>query len=368
MADPIWQFSLQWVHALVWGGALLLVVYVCVRILSLRAVALLTTALTLVLVGLGAYVRLTDAGLGCPDWPGCYGKLTPMHAESEIADAAAIAPAGPVSTPKAWKEMTHRYLASIVGAMIVSIVVATFRARRRERAGMSRPDLAIGMPLFLLGFVILQGLFGKWTVTLLLKPAIVTLHLLGGMGILASLTWLSCRFMHLPVARRPAEARALRPWAGLGLLILLAQIALGGWVSANYAALACIDFPTCHGQWVPQMDFAQAFQVRRELGLSIGGEPLSNAALNAIHWSHRVGALIVLLVLGLVAYLARTMIGLRRYGTTLVVLLSIQVGLGITNVMAMLPLSVAVAHNIGAAMLLMTMVMLNFAIRQESTR
>ena len=266
MSDPIWQFSLQAVHALVWLGALVVALFFCVRLVSLKKLVYVTTLLTLVLVALGAYVRLTDAGLGCPDWPGCYGKLTPFHAEAEIADAQELSPAGPVSTPKAWNEMLHRYLASLVGVMIVSIVVKVLYGRSRARRDREEPDLSLGLPLALLGFVVLQGLFGKWTVTLLLKPAIVTLHLLGGMLILAMLTWLSARHLRLSGAARPAQARLLRPWAILGLLLVISQIALGGWVSTNYAALACVDFPRCHAQWLPDMDFAHGFQLQRELG------------------------------------------------------------------------------------------------------
>jgi cytochrome c oxidase assembly protein subunit 15 len=366
MNDPIWQFSLQATHALVWIGTLGFAMILCVRNIELRRVVYVTTLLTLVLVTFGAYVRLTDAGLGCPDWPGCYGKLSPLHAEAQISDVHSAAPAGPVSQPKAWSEMLHRYLASLVGAMILAIVIRTILNRRRSELDENDPGRAAGLPFALLGFVILQGLFGKWTVTLLLKPAVVTLHLIGGMVILAMLSWLAARFLRLPVAGRPAEARMLRPWAIFGLLLLAAQITLGGWVSANYAALACIDFPTCHAQWAPDMDFENGFQLQRELGMTADGAPLSNQALNAIHWAHRVGALLVFVYLGGLAYAAMTMQGLRRYGTAITGTLILQVGLGITNVVAMLPLPVAVAHNAGAALLLMAVVMLNFAIKEES--
>jgi cytochrome c oxidase assembly protein subunit 15 len=366
MTNPIWQFSLQTLHALIWGGALVAVLFVCVRAVSFRKLVYATTLLTFVLVALGAYVRLTDAGLGCPDWPGCYGKLSPFHAESEIDDAQRLSPAGPVSATKAWNEMLHRYLASLVGVMIVAIVAQAFLNRRRSRADPDDPGQATGLPLLLLAFVVMQGLFGKWTVTLLLKPAIVTLHLLGGMLILGMLTWLSARQLRLPGARRPAEARLLRPWAVLAMLLVVAQIALGGWVSTNYAALACIDFPTCHGKWLPEMDFSHGFQLRRELGMTAQGEPLSNAALNAIHWTHRVGALVLTVYLGLMIYAAATMAGLRRYAWVLGSALVLQVGLGISNVLAMLPLALAVAHNAGAALLLMMVVVLNFVLRQET--
>ncbi len=363
MTDPIWQFSLQTVHALIWGGTLAAVLFVCIRTVNFRKLVYATTLLTFVLVALGAYVRLTDAGLGCPDWPGCYGKLSPFHAEAEIHDAQRLSPTGPVSATKAWNEMLHRYLASLVGAMIVAIVVQAFLSRRQSKPD---PERAIGLPLLLLAFVLMQGLFGKWTVTLLLKPAIVTLHLLGGMLILGMLTWLSARQLRLPGARRPAEARMLRPWAVLAMLLVVGQIALGGWVSTNYAALACIDFPTCHGRWLPEMDFNHGFQLRRELGMTALGEPLSNAALNAIHWTHRVGALVLAVYLGIMVYAAAAMTGLRRYAWAVGGALVLQIGLGISNVLAMLPLTLAVAHNAGAALLLMMVVVLNFALRQET--
>jgi heme a synthase len=368
MLDPIWQFSLQTIHALAWGGSLALALYLFARYLPLRPLVVLTTIVTLTLVALGAYVRLTDAGLGCPDWPGCYGKLSPMHAEDAIRDAERVAPAGPVSVGKAWREMLHRYLASVVGVMILAISFRVWLNRRRRRGLSEGPEVQLGLPLLLVGAVILQGLFGKWTVTLLLKPAIVTLHLLGGMFILALLTWLTARHLQLPGARRPAEARAVRPWAALGLVVLTVQIALGGWVSTNYAALACVDFPTCHGTFMPDMDFEHGFHVLRELGMTAAGEPLSNDALNAIHWAHRVGALVTFTLLALLGYWANRVAGLRAYGTALLVALVVQMGLGITNVLAMLPLGVAVAHNAVAGLLLATLVMLNFALYSEPSR
>ncbi len=366
MTNPVWQFSLQGLHAVIWGGVLVAALFVCIRAVSFRKLVYATTLLTFVLVALGAYVRLTDAGLGCPDWPGCYGKLSPFHAETEIDDAQRLAPAGPVSATKAWNEMLHRYLASLVGVMIVAIVVQAFLNRRRSKSDPDDRERAIGLPLLLLAFVVMQGLFGKWTVTLLLKPAIVTLHLLGGMLILGMLAWLSARQLRLPGASRPAEARLLRPWAVLAMLLVVGQIALGGWVSTNYAALACIDFPTCHGEWLPEMDFNHGFQLRRELGMTAQGEPLSNAALNAIHWTHRVGALVLAVYLGIIVFAAAKMTGLRRYAWALGSALVLQLGLGISNVLAMLPLTLAVAHNAGAALLLVMVVVLNFALRQET--
>jgi cytochrome c oxidase assembly protein subunit 15 len=362
--SAIWQFSLGLLPALAWGLPLLAALALFVRHVPLRSLVVGTAAVTLVLIMLGAYVRLTDAGLGCPDWPGCYGKLSPTHAVEEIEAAQAAAPAGPVSLPKAWKEMLHRYLASLVGVMILAIAWKTLRNRSRgERSG---PRGEIGLPLALVALVVLQGLFGKWTVTLLLKPVIVSLHLLGGMALLALLAWLSARHLQMHGAP-PSALRGIRPWAALALAVLCVQIALGGWVSTNYAALACVDFPTCHGEWVPAMDFDHGFHFLRELGMTADGDPLSNEALNAIHWAHRIGALAAFLAIGYAGHLALRVPSLHRTGIVLLALLLAQVALGITNVLAMLPLPVAVAHNGVAALLLATLVMLNFAVNSPVT-
>jgi cytochrome c oxidase assembly protein subunit 15 len=363
-ASAIWQFSLDSLHALAWGGPLLIVLVVCARFVPLRTLVVSTTVLTLTLVMLGAYVRLTNAGLGCPDWPGCYGKLSPTLAAEEIEAAQADAPAGPVSLPKAWNEMVHRYLASLVGVMILAIAWQALRSRRR--GGYSEPKTAIGLPFALVLLVVLQGLFGKWTVTLLLRPVIVTLHLLGGMTLVALLAWLSARMLDLS-AGPPSVLRGLRPWAFFALVTLACQIALGGWVSTNYAALACTDFPTCHGAWLPSMDFNHGFHFLRELGMTADGEPLSNDALNAIHWAHRIGALVVSIVIAITAFKSLPIRALHSYGVALLGLLLLQVALGVTNVLASLPLPVAVAHNGVAALLLVTLVMLNFAVNSPAT-
>ena len=250
---------------------------------TLRRLILLALALTLTVVVFGAFVRLSDAGLGCPDWPGCYGHATPAHAADKIIAAESAQPGGPVSLPKAWKEMIHRYLAASLGLLIIAIAVLSWRHRRE-------PGAAPGVALALVGVVIFQGLLGKWTVTLLLKPAIVTGHLLGGMTTLALLGWLALRVCR--VASRGAPT-GLVTAARIGLVLLVAQIALGGWTSTNYAALACQDFPTCHGAWMPAGDFANAFHVVRELGMDADGALLSGEALTAIHWTHRLGALVL---------------------------------------------------------------------------
>lgn len=323
-----------------------------------RKLVWFTVLYTFVVVVVGAYVRLTDAGLGCPDWPGCYGELTPHHAKDEIAQAVAEQGGthGPVSLGKAWKEMFHRYIAGGLGLLILGITVVAWARRQQLRQS---PWLATA----LLGMVIFQAALGMWTVTLLLKPVIVTLHLLGGLATLGLLVWLALRQSALPAV--PAAASRLRPWAVLALLVVIAQIALGGWVSTNYAALACVDFPTCHSEWVPQMDFRHGFQLVRELGMTAAGTHLSYDALTAIHWTHRVGALVTCLVVGGFSW-ALLRAGMVRYAVVLLAVLSAQVILGIANVLAGLPLQVAAAHNAGAAILLMTMLVINFALRQKS--
>ncbi|MFT4102632.1 MAG: COX15/CtaA family protein [Burkholderiaceae bacterium] len=322
-----------------------------------RRLIAVTVVLTLALVMLGAYVRLSDAGLGCPDWPGCYGHLTPARASDHIARAveAQGGEHGPVSMGKAWREMLHRYFASGLGLLIIAIAVIAWR--QRARLGQS-PWLATA----LVGIVVLQGLFGKWTVTLLLKPAIVTGHLIGGLLTLAILVWLWER-QNAGRARVDAEAaRRLRLASALGFVLLAAQIFLGGWTSTNYAALACPDLPTCQGQWLPDTNFADAFHLVRELGMTGDGEMLPMQALTAIHLSHRIGAVVVALYLGWLAWRASRVDGLQPLGAALMAVLLAQLVLGISNVLLSLPLPVAVAHNGGAAVLVTLMVMLNYRV------
>ncbi len=304
-----------------------------------RHLLLFTLVLALAVVLLGAYVRLSDAGLGCPDWPGCYGRVTPWHAGEQIAAAHAADPFGPVSHAKAWKEMAHRYLAGTLGLAILAIA---WLAWRRPSAG------GRAAPSALLALVAFQSLLGMWTVTRQLQPAVVTAHLLGGMAILALLLWLLA-------PRRPLFTGAGAPLAPAraALVLVVLQIALGGWVSANYAALACADLPTCRGEWWPAADYATAFG----FGHGLGG--LSAEALTAIHLTHRLGAVVVLAaVLALAATLARVPGGRRAAGWLLAVV-GAQCLLGIGNVLLSLPLPLAVAHNAGAAALLLTLVWIN---------
>ena len=315
------------------------------------------SCLAFAVVILGAFVRLSDAGLGCPDWPGCYGQLSPAHAHQEIAAAHAELPHGPVSPAKAWKEMIHRYLASGLGLLIVIIGGMAWVKRDQLQQG-------IGLPLFLIGFVILQGLFGMWTVTLKLTPIIVTLHLLGGMITLSLLVWIWQRQSRDIPAVRGVDAEWIKPYASVALLMVFLQIALGGWVSSNYAALACPDFPTCHGAWLPPMDLNHAFQLMRDLGMTAQGALLPGEALTAIHWMHRVGALMTLLIVGLLVIKMLRVAALARAALLIAFVLALQLSLGIANVLLSLPLPVAVAHNAVAAMLLLLLVMLNFRLRK----
>ncbi len=328
-----------------------------------RTLVSIAVVVTFGLVMLGAYVRLTDAGLGCPDWPGCYGALTPHHAQESIAQAvdAQGGEHGPVSLGKAWREMVHRYIASALGLLIV--VIAVIAVRHRKEPGYA-PWLAVA----LVGVVILQGLFGKWTVTLLLKPVIVTGHLAGGMLVLSMLVWLWLR-QQPPVRYVDPEPVAVLLWpARVGLLLVVLQLLLGGWTSTNYAALACQDLPTCHGQWWPQMNFADAFHVLRELGKTGEGAYLPMEALTAIHMSHRLGAIVVTLFVGWLGLRALSAPGAGGLGGALLAALALQIALGLSNVLFSLPLPVAVAHNGGAALLLSVLVVLNFRAFAASLR
>jgi heme a synthase len=319
----------------------------------------LTTAMTFVLIILGAFVRLSDAGLGCPDWPGCYGNLTPHHSVEEIKAAEAMQPGGPVTMAKAWKEMAHRYLAMIVGALIAALMFAAWRNRHLFAQS---PLLAT----VIAAAVIFQAALGAWTVTMLLKPAIVTSHLLGGITILALLALFWARQPQSgKMGSRIIATQGLKLFAVFATVVLLGQIVLGGWTSTNYAALACTDLPKCHGQWMPQMDFANAFHVIRPLGVGPDGELLTIDALRAIHWMHRLGALIVVAVVGWFAWRLMRVESGKKAGRMLAVLLALQVLLGLSNVWFSLPITIAVAHNGVAALLFSLMIVIIYRLNRS---
>jgi heme a synthase len=293
-----------------------------------RGLVVAALALAFVVVVVGAYVRLSDAGLGCPDWPMCYGRALP----GDIADRDALA--------KAWKEMGHRYLAGALGLLILAFTILAWKHRKA-------PWLATSI----LALVVFQATLGKWTVTMLLKPAIVTAHLIGGMAILALLAWLALSL------GKHERGRGSVP-AAIALAAVFAQIVLGGWVSANYAALACPDLPGCLGQALPPMNFADAFHVLRDLGHTSEGALLPREALTAIHWTHRVFALVAVAAVAWAVVASFRALPALSFAVGCLVIL--QFSLGMANVLAGLPLWLAAAHNAGAALLLVSLVVLNF--------
>ena len=311
--------------------------------LRLLWVAVLTAACV---VTLGAYVRLSDAGLGCPDWPGCYGKLVgvPEHAH-EISAAEQAFPTTPVEAPKAWKEMIHRYLAGGLGLMILGLALTAWRERR-----------SLVWPITLVILVGFQAALGMWTVTLLLKPVIVTLHLLGGLATLGILFGLWWSQRCAPSVREwPRLSPTMRRAAWLIFAMVLLQIFLGGWTSTNYAAMACSDYPMCQGQWMPVMDWQHAFTMNRELGQTAAGEGLPLASLVAIHWLHRWFAVAVVVCVGALGWkLLRQ--GWRGHGMALMHVVVLQWLIGVSNVWLQWPLSLAVLHNTGAALVLLTLI------------
>ncbi|HEY2926218.1 COX15/CtaA family protein [Piscinibacter sp.] len=310
----------------------------------LRALTLLTLFLTFDLVLFGAFTRLTDSGLGCPDWPGCYGNASPLGAHADIHAAQSALPSGPVTHGKAWVEMTHRYLATGVGVLITVLAIVSWLESRKRRAAIS-PWWATAT----LVWVCLQGAFGALTVTMKLYPAIVTAHLLGGLALLALLAAQSQAYVRAPLAlSRGLHAGA---WAVLALSVV--QIALGGWVSTNYAVLACSDFPRCQGAWWPPMDFDNGFTLLRALGTDKGGEMLAFAALTAIHFTHRIGALLVFGAIGLLVWrlLASGAPSQRHWALALAAVAAWQFASGLSNVVLGWPLAAAIAHTGGAAAL-----------------
>ncbi|MEH6355724.1 MAG: COX15/CtaA family protein [Marinobacter sp.] len=334
------------------------------------SLAVLAVGLAVVVIMLGAWTRLVHAGLGCPDWPGCYGFLTVPQSETSIAIANARFPETPVDVAKGWPEMIHRYAAGMLGLLVFGL--AAYAVRQRKL------NVPVKLPLFIAGFIVLQGAFGMWTVTLKLWPQVVALHLLGGFTTLSLLALLVLRLrsrvrdgpVETAVLKSARSGSRLRPWLYGGLLLVIMQIALGAWTAANYAAVACTDLPTCGGQWWPQgMDFAHGFDITQHVGPNYLGGQLNADGRVAIHVSHRLGAVVVLVyfsVLLTLLWVRRRRNGLGQSVAVVAVFLLAQIALGLANVILYIPLAVAVAHNATGALLLLSVIQLIWHQRQLS--
>lgn len=322
----------------------------------LHALVLVTLFLTFDLVLFGAFTRLTDSGLGCPDWPGCYGSATPLGASVHIDAAQQALPSGPVTPGKAWVEMVHRYLAMGVGGLILVVAIVAWRQRRLAPG---QTGMGAWLPFMTLLWVCIQGSFGALTVTMKLFPAIVTLHLLGAYVLLALLVVQALRLAHhagpqLRVTVGPAVRWAL----GVALALLVLQAASGAWVSTNYAVLVCGEFPKCQGSWWPEMDFVGALEIWRPLGIAHDGDHVRFQTLTAIHFSHRLLACMTLLALAGVAWRLWHVPALRKPTRLLAALLVFQLATGLSNVVLGWPLVAAVLHTGGAGALVVVMVWL----------
>lgn len=316
-----------------------------------QALTLITLFITFDLVLFGAFTRLTDSGLGCPDWPGCYGHASPVGAQSAIAVEQSQMPDGPVTHTKAWIEMVHRYMAMAVGGLILTLAAFAWVWRWRSDA-----THGVLWPTVTLLWVCVQGAFGALTVTMKLFPLIVTLHLIGGLVLLALLT---LQVQRQRLAGQRSASVVLRPLLYvatlLGLLLLTLQVLLGGWVSTNYAVLACNTFPQCQGSWWPLMNFEQGFTLWRHLGVDANGHPLVFESLTAIHYVHRLAAYVVLVYLAVLAILLRHVRGLQAVAHVLLSCLLLQLLTGLANVMFDWPLFSAVLHTGGAAALVVVL-------------
>lgn len=302
--------------------------------------------LALIVIVLGAYTRLSDAGLGCPDWPGCYGQLS-------VPDNVVVGDEfqRPLEKGKAWKEMVHRYVAGTLGLLILAILFMVMK-------GLPKTKQTLGLPIALLVMVTFQALLGMWTVTMLLSPIIVSAHLLGGLTTISLLWWL---YLNQKEKLSLDGLSKFKSFVGLGLALVVIQIFLGGWTSSNYAAVACgADLPTCASQWWPTMDFAKGFDIGHKPGVNYEFGVLDSPARMAIQMVHRIGALVVFIYcFSLALSLLKQNNGLKTLGGILLVVLITQVSLGIMNVVLLLPLSVAVLHNLVAVLLLLTMITIN---------
>lgn len=316
-----------------------------------------------IVIVLGAFTRLTDAGLGCPDWPGCYGFLTVPQSEARQAVAVEAFPDAPIDTQKAWNEMIHRYAAGILGFLVLAIAIIAVRRRLRSPTNHQPYKL----PILLLIIICWQAALGMWTVTMMLQPVIVMLHLLGGFTTFSLLYLLHLREKPYHVPGGDPGLRDLKPLAMFSMLVVVGQIALGGWVAANYAALACTELPICEGPWVQRLDFAGAFSLPKAANYEFGVH--SYAERMTMHVMHRLGAVITTIVLGflLVKLWRNAQSGLfKQTALVITLLLVVQLVLGVSNVVFSLPLAVAVAHNAVGALLLIALVGLNYNLSRKA--
>lgn len=323
-----------------------------------KNLTLLCIAVAIVVVLLGAFTRLAGAGLGCPDWPTCYGHLWVPQTAEEIQQANENYAETPVETDKTWPEQIHRIFASSLGVLIIGLVIACYQGSKTSKQPLK-------LSVFLLALVIVQGMFGMWTVTLKLWPQVVTAHLLGGFSTLI-LLWIMLQRLggyRWSLDTTPIKlTKNLSHLAAAAMLAVILQVALGGWTSSNYAALACPDLPTCQNQWLPNADFSQGFNVLQTIGPNYLGGQLESDARTAIHFTHRAGAVIVSVIITLLAWRLWLLNNsrIRRWSLTLMSVLALQLALGISNVFWQLPLSIAVAHNAGGALLLLVLATINY--------
>lgn len=325
----------------------------------MKKLVLVSIFLTMVVIVLGAYTRLTDSGLGCPDWPGCYGHLTVPSEAEDIVKAESAFPERPVEKAKAWIEMIHRYFAGSLGLFILAI---TFLSLKNRKYG-----TPVKLPIFILGAVIFQGALGMWTVTMNLMPLIVMGHLLGGFTILTLLFVLYLRIKEFRIPGGDPRVRPTAQFASIGILILVGQIALGGWTSANYAALACTELPICEGNWYERLDFPGAFSVPEADDYEFGAHDYDDRM--TMHIVHRIGAIVTFIYLcwlGIRLFTNAMSDRIKNQSMTMIVLLGVQIALGVSNVVFSLPIAVAVLHNAVAALLLLSLVTLTYTLYRKA--
>ncbi len=310
----------------------------CLALKIYQKLIFFTFFLTLILVAFGAFVRLTDSGLGCPDWPGCYGKFSPNLASDKILKEEIRMPLGPVTIFKAWTEMIHRYIASVLGILIGAMTIIGFLYKK---------DICYSPYFVLTIFIIIciQGAFGAWTVIYSLMPIVVSTHLLLGMLTLVLMTILADKESKKLINIKKSNSSKFKFLTSIGILLLFIQIALGGWVSTNYATLACIDFPTCQGSWIPEMNFKEGFSIIHSLGMSASGNFISQVSLTAIHWTHRSFAFFVGTYLSILFYKVSKEPELRKPAKSALLFLTVQFISGISIIFFRSPIFFALLHN-----------------------